>query len=116
MITLHLPEKEWNKRDVIRYILGCRETEGLPIFKTKFAGLQLKADKGNAVLFICWGGRETEEPSVVFTNVPREDINFLEEGYSDWKRLLDKWATPEEKAKAMSGGIYLKGWKLPKIF
>jgi len=106
-----MPEEILSWKSVKDFILACRRDEGIPMFKTKFAGQRFL---GNGVLAICWGGRDGVG-SVFFTDVPEEDIKLLEEGIGDWRRLLNKYATKEEILEAESYGIYLKGHKLPRV-
>mgnify|MGYP000144318727 CR=1 FL=1 len=98
-------------KNVTKFILACRRDEGIPMFKTRFAGQRFI---GNGVLAICWGGHD-KVGSVLFTNVPKEDLELIEESIGDWRKLLRKYGTPEELEEAESYGIYLKGYKLPKF-
>ncbi|HEX68392.1 MAG TPA: hypothetical protein ENG13_04940 [bacterium] len=98
-------------RDVKKFILACRRDEGIPMFKTRFAGQRFW---GNGVLAVCWGGHDNVE-SKFFYGVPKEDLELIEESIGDWRKLLRKYGTPEELEEAESYGIYLKGYKLPRI-
>jgi len=81
-----VPIMDWTKKNVTKFIVGCLEDEGYPMFKTRFAGRELPY-----VLGICWGGRGEFPDSVKFLNVPEKYREFLEEGYKDWMRLLKLW-------------------------
>ena len=94
-ITLHVPIVEWNKENVVKFILQCRDQHGTPIFRTKFAGERLKTYENKpAVLGICFSGTE-EEISRAFADVPSGIVDWLEYGTSDWKRILERYA-PEK--------------------
>ena len=97
------------------FILKCRRDEGIPMFKTKFAGKTFE----NKVLAVCWGGRDGLDS--MWIDVSPETFKFLEEGREDWIRFMEKYGTPEEIKEAYRYGIYIppKVWipptKLPKI-
>ncbi len=104
----------WNKKDVVKFILACRRDEGIPMFVTRFAGKPLKVDGKGIAIAKCWGGRGTIEGTYFF-DIPKEDYEMLEENIGDWRKLLEKYGTSEQIREAESYGIYLKGFKLPKI-
>lgn len=106
--------EKWNPKTVTEWILACRRDEGIPMFKTKFAGLQFSIKNKPAVLAVCWGGHDTA-PSVMFTHVPHNDLKLIEEGIGDWRRLIEKYGTEEEKREAFKYGVRLKGFKLPRF-
>ena len=106
--------EEWEPRKVVDWIVECRRDEGIPMFKTKFAGLHFKVDTEPAVMAICWGGHNGA-PTVMFTNVPRNDLKLIEEGIGDWRRLILKYGTRLDIEEAERYGIYLKGSRLPRI-
>lgn len=112
-IKLHLPRMKWNKDSVLSYIEACRKDKGLPIFKTKFAGIEFEIDRKPAVMAVCWAGNDLVG-SVVFTDVPKEDIELLEEGVGDWRRLVKKYA-PEKLSELEKYGIFIKGGRLPRF-
>lgn len=105
--------EKWNPVSVKDFILNCRADEGIPMFKTKFGGLRVWGKHG--VLAVCWGGHGNAKDSVVFTDVPDEDIKLIEEGFNDWRRLLQKYGTPKDVETAESFGIYIKGSKIPRM-
>jgi len=109
-----LPKEKWTPSSVKEFILACRRDEGIPMFKTKYGGIPFMIDHSNAVIAICWAGRDAVD-SKVFTDVPGEDLKLLEEGYGDWRRILHKYGTAEEIAEAKRYGIYVSSWRLPKI-
>lgn len=106
--------EEWEAKKVVNWILKCRKDEGIPMFKTKFAGLHFKVDSEPAVMAICWGGHDGV-PSVIFTKVSKEDLEIIEEGIGDWRKILEKHGTKYDIEEAERYGIYLKGHKLPRI-
>lgn len=102
---------EWTKENVLRFIEECRRDEGLPMFKTRFAGHRLPY-----VIGICWGGHGNFKDSEYFEKAPEEDIRFLEEGFHDWQRLLMKWGYAHELSELSNKyGLYLRTGSLPKI-
>ena len=114
LVKGHLGIEEWNPENVVKFILACRRQEGIPTFTTRFAGARFKFDSTNAVLAKCWGGKK-EEISTYFYKVPEEDLKLIEESVGDWRKLLDKYGTEAQKSEAERYGIYLKGFKLPRI-
>jgi hypothetical protein len=114
MITTHLPFEEWEPRKVVEWILACRKDEGIPMFKSRFAGVPFKIDKENAVMSICWAGHDGVG-SIMFKNVPESDLKLIEEGVGDWRKLITKYGSSKEIEEAESYGIYIKGYKLPRI-
>jgi len=109
-----LPKEKWTPSAVKEFILECRRDKGIPMFKTKYAGIQLSMDNHPLALAICWAG-EDFVGSRVFTDVPKEDIKLMEEGFGDWKRLLNKYGSPKDLEEAKRYGIYVKSWHLPRI-
>ena len=105
--------EEWNKENVVSFIMFCRRMEGIPQFVSRFAGRKLTMGGKPAVLARCWGGRGPEF-SRYFKNVPEEDFKLIEESVGDWRKLLEKYA-PEKLYEAKKYGIYIPGFKLPKI-
>ena len=114
IVTTHLPKVKWTRDNLVRFILGCRRDKGLPIFKTKFAGFQFEVDNKPAVMAVCWAGQDMWG-SQMFVDVPKEDIKLIEEGTGDWRRLIEKYGTPEEIKMAKSGFILIRSVKLPAI-
>mgnify|MGYP000353679636 CR=1 FL=1 len=98
-----LPTEEWNKENVVSFIMFCRSMEGIPHF----------VSGKPKVLARCWGGRGPEI-SRYFKNVPEEDFKLIKESFGDWRKLLKKYA-PEKLYEAERYGIYIPGFKLPKI-
>jgi len=113
--VISFPEYEkWEPKKVVEWIVACRKDYGVPMFKSHYARLHYQVKGKPAVLAICWGGYDGT-PSVMFTDVPKEDLELIEESIGDWRKLLRKYGTPEELEEAESYGIYLKGYKLPKF-
>ncbi len=110
-----LEGKEWNRENVKNFIVACRKDEGIPMFKTRYAGGRIKVGDKNSVIGICWGGYNRFPNSVVFVNVPDEDIEFLERGTGDWLRLMERFDLKKELKEAKRHGIRIKGFRLPKI-
>ena len=109
----HKLVEEWSPNNVVNFILACRRQGGIPMFMTHFAGMRFKYDSSNAVLSKCWGG-SGEEISRYFYKVPEKDVETIEEGTGDWRKLMLEYA-PEKMPEAEKYGIYIKGFKLPKI-
>ena len=110
-----LPKEKWTPSAVRDFILECRRDLGIPMFKTKYAGVPLEIDHSPVAIAICWAGEDFVD-SKVFTDVPREDIKLMEEGFGDWKRLLLKYGTEKDLEEAKRYGIYVRSWRLPKIY
>jgi len=113
-IRIHLLREKWSPRSVVKYIIACRRDEGVPMFFTKFAGIPFKIEDKPAVMVKCWAGFGRVE-SIVFTDVPHEEVLLIEERIGDWRMLLERFGTPEEKMEAYKYGIYIEGWRLPRI-
>ena len=110
MVTAHLPIAEWNKESVVKFITKCRKAMGIPVFKTKYAGVEFKYKGKPAVVATCWGGFNTG--SWLFTDVPEKEFKELEERRGDWKFLLEKYA-PEKlgELKIYSRYVYPLIWE-----
>ncbi|MHA1866363.1 MAG: hypothetical protein ACTSWZ_07645 [Candidatus Heimdallarchaeaceae archaeon] len=106
--------EKWEPRKVVDWIIACRRDEGIPMFKTKFARLPFKVGGEPATMAICWSGHDGV-PSVMFTHVPKNDLKLIEEGFGDWRKILTKYGTKRDIEEAEKYGIYIKGFKLPKI-
>ena len=111
-IKLHLLREKWTPESVVSFILACRRDKGLPIFKSKFAGIPFETKEGNAVMAVCWAG-EDFIGSRVFTGVPKGDIELIEEGFGDWKKLLRKYSTEEDLRRALRSEVIIGGKKSP---
>jgi hypothetical protein len=109
MLETNIPRVKYSREEILNYIVKCREDEGIPIFKTRFAGIRF-----DGVFATCWAGRNLVG-SVFFEGVPEEDTRFMEEGVGDWRRMLEAWGTPEQKSKAYSKGIYIMGYRIPRF-
>ena len=109
-----LPKEKWTPSAVRDFILACRRDKGIPMFKTKYAGIPLKIDHSPVAIAICWAGEDFVD-SKVFTDVPKEDLHLLEEGFGDWKRLLRKYGTEKEFEEANKYGIYIRSANLPRF-
>jgi len=111
----HLPKEKWNKENLMKFILDCRADKGLPIFKSRFAGIRFMGKEGYEVMGLCWAGHNLVG-SRMFTNIPKEDLTLIEEGISDWRMLLNKYGTLEDKEKAYKEGIFISGAKIPRFY
>jgi len=109
-----LPKEKWTPSAVRDFILACRRDKGIPMFKTKYAGIPLEIDHSPVAIAICWAGEDFVD-SKVFTDVPKEDLHLLEEGFGDWKRILRKYGTEKEFEEANKYGIYIRSANLPRF-
>ena len=103
--------EKFSPEKVADWVYRCRVIDkGIPMFKTRLFGVRLP---GNAVLAVCWGGRD-EVGSVYFTDCPTTFIDLVEHSKSDWRTVLKMYA-PEKYEEAVRAGIYIKGSRLPRI-
>jgi len=102
----------WDPKDLKDFILSCRADEGYPMFKTTFHKEHVWGK--NNVLAVCWGGHNRVN-SIIFTDVPKEDLDLIEKNVGDWKILLKKYGTEEDILKAHSYGLYIPAGKFPRI-
>ncbi|MHA1667581.1 MAG: hypothetical protein ACTSUR_02890 [Candidatus Heimdallarchaeaceae archaeon] len=86
VVQFHVPKVEWTPENVMKLITGCRLQEGIPQFRTGYAGEDFSYDNKPAVLFVCWGGRGPEM-SALLTNVPREKFEEMKRRSGDWHFL-----------------------------
>ena len=93
-----LPKKEWNAKNVMEFIEGCRVSHGIPMFKTGYGGEDFEVFGKKAVMGVCWGGRDTG--SVMFVGVPEEEHKELKMRSGDWHFLTIKYA-PEKYKKLL---------------
>jgi len=99
-IRFKLPRERWAGRDVVDFIVACIvEDRGIPMFKTKFAGMPID-ERG--VLALCFAG-DDRVPSRIFYDVPPEDMALMREKVGDWRYLLRKYGSREDIAKV--GGV-----------
>lgn len=102
----NIPKVQWNTEEVVKSIIACRVDDGgIPIFKTRYAGVPLSYSNSNAVMFVCWGGKNTVG-SKMFYNVPDDIFIELQRRTDDWHFLLEKYA-PEEYEKALKAPVFL---------
>ena len=95
MITIHLPRVEYSPESVTRFIVACLRAEGVPMFKTKFAGRPYRIEGKPSVVAVCYGGGWGEPFSRVFVGVPPEELKLIKERVGEWRILLEKYA-PEK--------------------
>lgn len=102
-ILIHLPREEWTKENVTRFIMQCIDSDGIPMFKTRYARAPFRVDGKRAVMAICYGGKEEGvfgPYSRVFVNVPEEDLKLIREKVGEWIALLEKYA-PDQVERAI---------------
>ena len=108
--------KEWNKENVKSFIISCREDEGIPMFRTRYAGSRLRFNGKNVIMGVCWAGHGNAPNSVVFTDVPEDDVRFVEKDTDDYIRLSKRFGFEKElKEVNEAHGIFLRRFKLPKF-
>ena len=105
---------EWSPEKEIEKGLVCRRQEGIPMYVARFAKMPLRWKGTPAFMMKCWGGKGPEI-TTYFYNVPEEEIKDINENVGDWNRRLEKFGTEEQKIENRKYGIYLKGFKLPRI-
>jgi len=108
---------EWTPSSVMNFIESCRNDEGIPIFKTKFAGVPIWSVNGRGVLGICWAGKGKAPDSVVFTNVPDDIYEEIERKKGDWRFLTVKYEGLEKLKELLEKPVrlYTKRWSaIPK--
>jgi len=77
-------------RDLVPWMKSCLRAGGVPIFKTRFLGLEFE----DSVLGICYGSGSAVR-SLLFTNVPREDLARMRSDSPDWPYLAEKYGDEE---------------------
>jgi len=92
-IVFHLPKYKYTPENVVLFIKRCLDAKGLPIFRTKYAGMPIEVDGKRGVVAICFGGvGPNKEPhSRVFYDVPEEDLYLMEKLTGEWRELLEKY-------------------------
>jgi len=113
-IRLHSPRVRWSKEKEIEIGLTCRRQEGYPMYLSKFAEIPFRVEGEPAFMMKCWGGKGPEI-TTVFTHVPKEEIKDIEEDIGDWARRIKKFGTPEQIRENEEYGIYIAGYRLPRI-
>ena len=56
-----LQVKRWTPEEVCRWMADVRKVGGIPMFKTKYAGVRFSKDGEYCVLAIGWGARGKEK-------------------------------------------------------
>ncbi len=79
-------------KDLVPWMSKCLKSGGVPIFKTRYAGLELE----DSVLGICYGAADVVG-SIMFHNVPREDVEKIRTMSRDWIYLAEKYGDRELK-------------------
>lgn len=106
-IVLHLPRFKYTPEEVILFIKRCLDANGVPTFRTKYAGRPFEVDGKRAVVVMCWGGEGlNKEPfSRVFYDVPEEDYQIMEKLSGEWRYLFEKYKDidVEKLEKALAG-------------
>jgi len=68
------------------WVEKCLRADGIPIFRTKFAGKRLP---NNGVIVACYrAGKEV--PGGTIEEIPIDFIEKMEEGTGDWKWIVEK--------------------------
>lgn len=93
----HAEEKaiEWKPEEVKKFIEGCLDDGGIPMFKDRYAGRRFEIDDKPAVLAICYGGRGFFRDSQWFRDVPERDIDIIERETGEWKEFLGRGLSEE---------------------
>ena len=89
MGMLHTKEEveQWNMGNVCEWMYKVRSKGGIPMFKTKFAGVPFRKGNGEyCVQGVGWGAKGT---SVWFCGVPEDVVKGLSENPSDFLRLYN---------------------------
>ena len=82
------------RENVAGWITSCLNVGGLPMFRTRYAGLRWDGDR---VLVVCYA-KANEVPGGFLEDVPREDLGMMERGVGDFRPILDKYGTPSQRA------------------
>ncbi|MBA7696540.1 hypothetical protein ES703_105190 [subsurface metagenome] len=82
------------RENVADWITSCLEAGGLPMFRTRYAGLRWDGDR---VLVVCYA-KADEVPGGFLEDVPRGDLELMERGVGDFRPLLEKYGTPSQRA------------------
>ena len=90
------------RENVAKSIAACRADEGIPMFRTRYAGKRMD---GN-VLMVCWGGRGTVEGKW-FNDVPESDLELMESKGGEWKELVQKYGDKKLVEQSMLAGVRL---------
>ena len=89
LLEPHLPVKEWNKENVCEWMYEVRKAGGIPMFKTKYAGVGFTQNGERCVLGIGWGA-EGKASSMWFCGIPEEELKDIEEKPADFNRLYQQ--------------------------
>jgi hypothetical protein len=77
-------------KDLVPWMKSCLRSGGTPIFKTRYLGLEFE----DSVLGVCYGSGSAVK-SLLFTNVPHEDLARMRAGSPDWPYLAEKYGDEE---------------------
>ncbi|HDD45035.1 MAG TPA: hypothetical protein ENG63_09295 [Candidatus Desulfofervidus auxilii] len=92
-------QRPWDKENVLLWIKKVRESGGVPVFRTHYAGRPLRANGNYAI----WGISELSEvPNILFVDVPPEDFEFCVENKGEWKYLEDYFDEKEKLTKEIA--------------
>jgi len=97
----------WTKENVCRFIYRRRVLDnGLPVFKTHYAGMPFIIDGNYYVLAVCWLGKNTPYgESQWFGPVPKDVVDMLRVRKGDWKWLTEEYCSEEIKRKVYEAPI-----------
>ena len=81
-VVLRSPKRAWTAENVLDWIATCEIQGGIPVFRTRYAGVRFDRQVEGR----CYGGTGPEI-TTVFTGVPPEIIERMEETTGDWRWL-----------------------------
>jgi len=104
VIEVKLPKIEWNPENIVKFIEGCRMSEGIPMFRTGYGGEDFEFAGKKAAMGVCWGGTDTG--SFLFVNIPEDEFEELKSRSGDWHILAIRYA-PEKYKKLVKYPVRL---------
>jgi len=104
-IIRHQPREEWNAKGVADYIMVCRQSEGIPMFRTGYGGEDFEVGGSKAVMATCWSG--TDPKSKLFVGVPEDIFTEMKMRSGDWHFLLTRYSK-ERYAEAVKYPVRIK--------
>jgi hypothetical protein len=95
------------KARAVDWVMLCRiQDGGIPVFKTGFAKRPFKSDKTFFVMGVCWLGSNLVR-SQWFSDVPKEDWEYMRDNTDDYTYLLKKYGKPEQLRKAVKAPVVI---------
>lgn len=93
-----LPEADFREH-VVEWIEKCRKARGIPMFRTKYGGVEFLDREGRPMMLgVCWM-RSDEVPSTWFYNVPEKAYEIAENYLGEWRWFLWKYGGGEERGE-----------------